>query len=98
MHWVKPALVAEIEFAGWTGDGQVRQASFKGLREDKPAGDVTAEEPARASDTPLKRPRAKSSARRTRAEAARPNVAMGVVISHPDKALWPAGQDGAPVT
>jgi bifunctional non-homologous end joining protein LigD len=98
MHWVKPALVAEIEFAGWTGDGQVRQASFKGLREDKPAGDVTAEEPARASDTPLKHPRAKSSARGIRAKAARPNVAMGVVISHPDKALWPAGQDGAPVT
>jgi bifunctional non-homologous end joining protein LigD len=98
MHWVKPALVAEIEFAGWTGDGQVRQASFKGLRDDKPAGDVTAEEPARASDTPLKQPRAKSSARGTRATAARPNIAMGVVISHPDKALWPAGQDGAPVT
>ncbi|MGO4670652.1 hypothetical protein [Bosea sp. 2RAB26] len=33
-RWVPPALVAEIEFRGWTTDGKLRHASYKGLREE----------------------------------------------------------------
>lgn len=41
-QWVTPQLVAEIEYTEFTADGRVRHGVFKGLREDKEAGDVTA--------------------------------------------------------
>ena len=43
--WVKPQLVAEIEFREWTADRMLRAASFKGLREDKSAEEVVLETP-----------------------------------------------------
>jgi bifunctional non-homologous end joining protein LigD len=46
VHWVRPELVAEVAFSEWTRDGLLRQPSFKGLREDKTASEVTRERPA----------------------------------------------------
>jgi bifunctional non-homologous end joining protein LigD len=146
VRWVKPQVVAEIEFAGWTGTGMVRQAAFKGLRDDKPASEVKVEVAApppdvragaehadmkratkkrtaagsvksKASSGVAKRGGAKRAAARdavvsgssarsaTRtpakhsagAQGGTANV-MGVVISKPDKALWPAEGRGKPVT
>lgn len=44
VHWVKPELVAEVEFGGWTNEGILRQASFQGLRWDKDPREVRREE------------------------------------------------------
>jgi bifunctional non-homologous end joining protein LigD len=106
VHWARPELVAEIEFAGFTGDGMVRQAAFKGLREDKPADEVTAETPAPVSqvdvaevEVPAPQPPAAAPPPRAPAKGkAADNVVLGVVISNPGKALWPDGGDGAPIS
>ncbi|HEY4046959.1 MAG TPA: DNA ligase D [Acidobacteriaceae bacterium] len=62
--WVKPALVAQVQFRTWTGDHRVRQASFKGIREDKAASEVHREEPdaelSKDSERPQKKKREKS--------------------------------------
>nr|WP_246583718.1 DNA ligase D [Bradyrhizobium iriomotense] len=96
VHWLKPELVAEIEFAGFTADGNIRQAAFKGLRQDKPAEEVEAETPV---DTELAKPAARKRAvpKTGRKDAGTAEV-MGVVISKPDKELWPDGGDGEGVT
>jgi len=43
--WVEPELVAQIAFMEWTADGRLRHPSFLGMRIDKPAREVTREEP-----------------------------------------------------
>ena len=108
VHWLNPELVAEIEFAGWTDGGNIRQAAFKGLRQDKPADEVKAERPAM---TRIAKPAAgKIAAKSAKTQSGKPGKArpgpansksaevMGVVISKPDKELWPDGGDGAGVT
>jgi bifunctional non-homologous end joining protein LigD len=94
--WTRPELVAEIEFAGWTADGMIRQAAFKGLREDKPAVEVQAEAPAPAEKTAVASPVAETPS--APAKRSSKPVVMGVLISNPDKSLWPDAGDGEPVT
>lgn len=96
VHWLKPDLVAEIEFAGWTGDGMVRQAAFKGLRADKPAEEVQAEMPKKHK--PLAEPKAQKAKTAKKKSASGASVVMNIPISNPDKPLWPDAGDGKPVT
>lgn len=45
VRWVEPRFVADIQFRGWSSDKLLRQAAFKGLREDKAPHEVTLEIP-----------------------------------------------------
>ncbi len=99
MHWARPELVAEIEFAGWTGGGNVRQAAFKGLRADKPADEVEAEKPAKPGKTRMAKPTSTKRKSRTTVKSSSASgraIVMGVSISHPDKPMWP--DEKPPVT
>jgi bifunctional non-homologous end joining protein LigD len=102
VRWLRPLLVAEIEFAGWTDSGMIRQAAFKGLRQDKPASEVVDERPEAAGPRSAG---ARSTSKPTVGAAARKSTAgsgpvtvLGVSISKPDKPLWPDAGDGRPVT
>jgi bifunctional non-homologous end joining protein LigD len=80
--WTEPRLVCVIEFRDWTDDGLIRQASFKGLREDKPATEVSLEGPGPAR----KRGKAGAGRKRTAPDKA---GADDVKLTHPERILWP---------
>ncbi len=50
VHWVEPKLVCECNFAEWTSERIVRQASFVSLRDDKPARQIVMEAPRQGAD------------------------------------------------
>jgi bifunctional non-homologous end joining protein LigD len=76
VNWASPDLVVEVAYGGWTEtEGLLRHASFVGVREDKPAAEVTSPPQPGPADPPAK---PASSAAET------------LTISHPDRVLWPA--------
>jgi bifunctional non-homologous end joining protein LigD len=94
VHWIKPVLVAEVAFAQWTNEGQLRQASFQGLREDKDARSVVREEPAGEEDetpppAPKRRRWAKNVPPKRPAPSGQVPAVAGVTLSNPDRVLYP---------
>jgi bifunctional non-homologous end joining protein LigD len=91
VHWLKPELLAEVAFAEMTKDGSVRHAVFHGLRDDKPAQDITEERATAVKTASAKKPAAKpSAASRKKAEPAPSQVGLDegkVRITHPDRVI-----------
>ena len=80
--WVRPELLAEVEFRAWTDGGILRQASFQGLREDKPADHIVKE------TSTNKLPGSKSLKQKKPATSL-PSRKTSVQLSNADKLLWP---------
>ena len=81
VRWVKPELVAEVNYAEVTPDGSLRHPSFEGMREDKRADQVVMEMP--------KTPATLGSAYLDPGIGKEIAVAVGVKLTHPDKVMYP---------
>lgn len=103
VQWVRPELVAQVAYTEMTADRSLRHPTFRGLRDDKAAGDVGFEFPAplrppssSGGDMASGKARARrsasagtSSGRSQSKRSPRDRVEIaGISLSNPDKVLY----------
>lgn len=76
-RFARPETIAEVEFGAWTADGHLRHASFRGLREDKSAADVSREGGPIEGEEGMK----------SKPATVQPASLKG--LTHPDRIYWP---------
>ena len=89
--WLEPELVAEIQFAEWTTDHLLRQASFKGLRTDKEPGDIkkeNADDETQADEKPKEEQIPAADWKRPKAAKIDSIILDGIKITNPDKVIF----------
>ena len=101
IRWVRPEIVTEVQFAGWSGGGRLRHATYLGIREDKTPDEVIFASTPDAAPEPTPPPVALLASQPKRPDAPRSVIVhatkpkpkqaevAGVAISHPDRQLWP---------
>lgn len=92
VHWLQPTLLAEVAYAEMTREGVVRHSVFHGLRQDKPATQITEETPMDARQLKTENAPATDKAETKpaprRAKAAKNEASAGEVrITHPDRVI-----------
>jgi bifunctional non-homologous end joining protein LigD len=91
--FVRPEVVVNVRFGGWTDDGRLRHAVFRGIRDDVAPSDCKAgphTEPAWADALPG--PDEPSTAALTEQASAPPPQPSRVQITNPKKIFWPDDQ------
>jgi bifunctional non-homologous end joining protein LigD len=96
VKWLEPRTVIEVDFRGWTRDKLVRQASYQGVREDKPAAEVVREieqapetiKPKQAALRQKAHARTQAKTRAQRLPKSQGVTVAGVTLSHPDRVYW----------
>ena len=90
VHWLQPTLLAEVAYAEMTRDGAVRHSVFHGLRNDKPAQEITQEMPAakpRASRKPAVSNPPKNKPGKTASQANEADLVGQIRITHPERVI-----------
>lgn len=94
IRWVKPEMIAEVEFSEWTRDGVLRHSSFRGLREDKNPSDIILPEAALKSSATETRKKTVVKNTAAKTKGAIKNIrnqaeVAGVSLTNPDRIFFP---------